>query len=227
MLIDIWSDLVCPWCAIGESDLRTALARFPHRAHVVVRPRSFELDPNASSEPDLALPERHRRDLGVTVAQATRNIAMVTERAAAAGLTYDLGRAHPVNSFDAHRVMKLGESMGVGQWVRRRLMTAYTAEGEILSDRETLVRLATESGLDARRVRTVLGGTEFSAEVRSDEKEARVRGIGGVPTFLIAERRIVAGGIQPDAFRDLLERSWQESVSDVITGDTCRPGGVC
>ncbi|QVQ54078.1 DsbA family oxidoreductase [Spiractinospora alimapuensis] len=227
MFIDIWSDLVCPWCAIGESNLRAALARFPHHEHVQVRPHSFELDPNASTEPGLTLPERHRRDLGVTAERARRNIAMVTEQARAAGLHYDLSRARPVNSFDAHRVMKLGESVGLGQRVRHRLMTAYTAEGAVLSDHGTLVRLAAECGLDPHRVRATLDSADFASEVRADEKEARLLGISGVPTFVIDGRHSVAGGFRPDAFRKLLDEAWSEGPTDSAAGGTCRLDGAC
>ncbi|MBB4931009.1 putative DsbA family dithiol-disulfide isomerase [Lipingzhangella halophila] len=227
MNVDIWSDLVCPWCYIGERNFETALAGFAHRAHVEVRRHSFELDPNGSTEPRLTLPDRHRLDLGVTVEQTKRNMAMVAEQAAAAGLTYDLARAIPVNSFDAHRVLKLGERAGVGERVRTRLMGAYTSEGEILSDHETLVRLGAECGLDPEEIRTMLKDTDLCDEVRDDEKEARALGISGVPTFVVAGRYAVSGGRPPAAFAEALERSWRETAPDATEGGVCGTAGTC
>ncbi|MFI9556988.1 DsbA family protein [Nonomuraea endophytica] len=124
--VDIWSDLVCPWCYIGHRRFAHALAAFEHRDAVQVRHRSFELDPRGSTEPTITLPERMRRDLGLPAPQARAGMARVAALAAEVGLEYRLDLAHPVNSFDAHRVQHAAADRGVGEAVRERLMRAYT-----------------------------------------------------------------------------------------------------
>lgn len=212
--VEIWSDLVCPWCYIGKRNFDTALAAFEHRDAVAVRWRSMELDPSGDTEPSLTLPERHHRDVGGTFEQARRRIAGVVALAAEAGLTYDLDRAMPVNSFEAHRVMKLADREGVGDEVRERLMAAYTGEGAILTDPDTLVRLAAEGGLDPAATRLMLDGTEMADQVREDEHAARRMGISGVPTFVFERKLLVSGSQRPDVFADLLERTWTDQAAE-------------
>lgn len=223
--VDIWSDIVCPWCYIGKRNFDNALASFEHRERVQVRWHSLELDPLGSPEPRLTLPERHRRDVGGTVEQARQRIGQVVALAAEAGLDYDLDKAMPVNSFDSHRVMKLADRAGVGDAVRERLMAAYTSEGAILSDAETLVRLAAEAGLDPARTRAMLAGEDFASEVREDGEAARRIGVSGVPTFVFDGKVAVSGGQRPEAFTRLLERSWNEQPPD--DQGVCTIGGSC
>ncbi|MEU6798870.1 DsbA family oxidoreductase [Nonomuraea wenchangensis] len=209
--VDVWSDLVCPWCHIGKRRFETALAAFEHRDSVRVRWRSFELDPHGSAEPGLTLPERHRRDVAGTAEQARQNLQRVTDLAAESGLTYRLDIARPVNSFDAHRLMHYADRAGHGEAVREALMRAYTAEGEVLSDIETLVRIAAANGLDATDTRALLKSTAFTDEVREDENLARTLGVSGVPTFVFANRYAISGAQSVEAFTRLLHQSWQET----------------
>ncbi|GAA5054788.1 putative DsbA family dithiol-disulfide isomerase [Thermocatellispora tengchongensis] len=211
LTVDIWSDLVCPWCHIGKRRFDTALAAFEHRDSVRVRWRSFELDPHGSAEPGLTLPERHLRDVGGTPEQARQRLQRVTDLAAESGLTYRLDLARPVNSFDAHRVMHYADQAGHGEPVREALMRAYTAEGAILSDAETLIRIAVENGLDEAGTRTMLKTGAFTDEVRADETLARQLGVTGVPTFVFANRYAVSGAQPVELFARLLTESWQET----------------
>ncbi|MFE7746508.1 DsbA family oxidoreductase [Nocardia sp. NPDC057455] len=208
MRIDVWSDLLCPWCYIGKRNFETALSRFDHRARIQVHWHAFELDPGLSRKPGLTLPERSRRDLGGTSEQAVERIRGVTELAAAAGLDYRLDLAVPVNSFDAHRLVKLGETVGHGEAVLERLMRAYTAEGAVLSDPETLVRLGGESGVDPERTREMLRGNDFTDAVHEDREKAFRLGVGGVPSFVFDGRFVLSGGRTPQDFLRALETSW-------------------
>ncbi|WP_084964970.1 DsbA family oxidoreductase [Thermoactinospora rubra] len=212
MTVDIWSDLLCPWCYIGKRRFERALSAFAHREAVLVRWRSFELDPGLGSEPHLTLPERHLRDVGGTPAQAAQRLAAVADLAAAEGLDYRLDRALPVNSFDAHRLAHYGEHAGKGEAVRERLLRAYTSEGAVLSDLETLVRLGVEAGLDADATRRVLTGSDFADAVRADEIEAARLGVHGVPTFVFAGRYAVSGAQPAEVFTELLTQAWEETM---------------
>ncbi|MCG5215274.1 DsbA family oxidoreductase [Streptosporangium sp. KLBMP 9127] len=208
--VDIWSDLVCPWCFIGKRRFEAALGKFEHRDAVRVRWRSFELDPGAPRESEEAIPQRMRRDLGMSEAQARDGLSHITSLAADVGLTYRLEKARPVNSFDAHRLMQYAEDHGRGEAVRESLMRAYTADGAHLGDRETLTRLAAEAGLDGVAVRKVLEGEDYGDVVRADEELARRFRVSGVPSFVFAEKYSVSGAQPVEVFADLLKQVWED-----------------
>ncbi|WTW99938.1 DsbA family oxidoreductase [Streptomycetaceae bacterium NBC_01309] len=217
--VDIWSDLVCPWCYLGKRRFDVALAAYEHRDDVHVRWHAFELDPDAPRESALTIPQRMRQDLGLSAAEADRGVAHLTELAAESGLTYRLADARPVNSFDAHRLMLFAEDRGVGEPVRERLMRAYTAEGARLGDRDVLGALAAEAGLDGAEVGKLLSGDGYAEAVRIDENQGHRFGVTGVPTFVFtgggaggADRVERAFGARPVAeFADLLRRAHQRA----------------
>ncbi|MFC9999376.1 DsbA family oxidoreductase [Nocardia sp. NPDC127526] len=183
------------------------------RDDVEIHWHAFELDPTLGRAPNLSLPERSQRDLGGTDRQTRERMEMVEAMAARAGLHYDLSRARPVNSHDAHRLIKFGESAQLGDAIRERLMRAYTSEGAILTDTATLIQLAREVGLDPDSTRTLLAGTDFTDAVHADQAAARTLGIGGVPTFVFDNRYAISGARQPEEFRELLERSVRSPIS--------------
>jgi predicted DsbA family dithiol-disulfide isomerase len=211
MKVEIWSDVVCPWCHIGKRNLEAALAGFDHADEVEVVWRSFELDPSAPAEHEGDYAERLARKYGVPVDQARAMTDRMTETAAAAGLTFRFDLARPGNTFDAHRVIHLAGRHGVQDRVKERLLTATFAEGEPIGHHETLVRLAGEAGLDAEQVRGVLASDAYADEVRADERRAAEYGISGVPFFVVDGRYGASGAQPPDALRALLERAWEES----------------
>ncbi|GAA2107411.1 DsbA family oxidoreductase [Actinomadura alba] len=213
IVVDIWSDLVCPWCYIGKRRFEAALAGFEHREAVRVRWRSYELDPDGPRDSDLTIPQRMQQDLGLSPLQAAQGADRVTSLAAEAGLTYRLADARPVNSFDAHRLMHFAADRGLGEPVRERLMRAYTAEGAHLADRETLASLAAEAGLDPAAVREVLEREDYTDAVRSDEERARRLGITGVPSFVFGRKYSVSGAQPVEAFADLLRQTWHETTT--------------
>ncbi|WP_395110741.1 DsbA family oxidoreductase [Actinomadura sp. SCN-SB] len=202
--VDVWSDLVCPWCFIGKRRFEAALEGFEHRDAVRVRWRSFELDPNAPTEAVERAPELLQRKYGMTAEQAAEANARVTTIAAEVGLTYRLDESWPVNSFDAHRVMHFAADQGVGDAVRERLMTAYTSEGVALGDRETLVAEVTKAGLDEAATWEVLKGDRYADAVRADEREAAEIGVRGVPAFVANGRYLVSGAQPVEVFERLL-----------------------
>jgi predicted DsbA family dithiol-disulfide isomerase len=209
--VDIWSDIVCPWCYLGKRRFEAALEGFEHRAAVTVRYRSFELDPNGPRNGTLTIPERMQRDLGMRPDQAAEGLRTITALAAEVGLDYRLGNARPVNSFDVHRLLHLGEHRGCGDAVREQLMRAYTAEGADLGDHGVLVGLATEAGLDARDAEAVLAGVDFGDAVRADEALARRFGIRAVPSFVFDSRYAVSGALPAAELADLLEQAWRSA----------------
>ena len=194
--IEIWSDLVCPFCFIGKRNLEAALAQFDGRDQVKITWKSFELDPSPEREPGKDLNERLAEKYGQSLEWAKETTAQVTQAAAAAGLTFHLERAVPANTFDAHRLAHLAARHGRGDAAEERLMTAYFTEGKNLADPATLTALAAELELPRSEVDALLAGDVFSDEVRRDEEEAAGSGINAVP-FFVLNRKYAVRGAQP------------------------------
>jgi predicted DsbA family dithiol-disulfide isomerase len=212
--VEIWSDVVCPWCAIGRQRFRAALAEFPHRDDVEVRWRSFELDPTAPREQPAG--DRNRRladKYGFGVERAREMHAQMTETAAADGLDFRFDTVRDGNTFDAHRLLHLAFESGgpaLQDTVKERLFRATFTEGERIGDPETLVRLVAETGVDADEARAVLAGDRFAADVREDQAQARRYGISGVPFFVVDEKYGVSGAQPAEVFTQVLTQAWGE-----------------
>ena len=211
MKVEIWSDVVCPWCFIGKRRFETALDRFEHRADVEVEFRSFELNPNAEFQPEGTLEEALARKYGVSLEQARAMNARVMDAAAGEGLQYRFDIARRGNTFDAHRLIHLAAADGLQAAMKERLMAAYFMEGRAIGDRDTLVELAGEVGVDPGRARAALDSDEYADDVRADEREAAELGITGVPFFVINRRYGVSGAQPPEVMLEALAAGWEEA----------------
>jgi predicted DsbA family dithiol-disulfide isomerase len=195
MQVEIWSDVICPWCYIGKRRFEQALEQFAGRDEVHVTWRSFELDPDGPREP-IPLNERLARKYNIHSDEAAARHQRTTETAAGVGLEFHLDRALSGNTFDAHRLIHLANEHGLQDTAKERLLAAYFNEGLPISDRDTLVGIATSIGLDADEVRAMLESDRFAQEVRDDESVAHRFGINGVP-FFVLDRRLGVSGAQP------------------------------
>lgn len=205
MDVEIWADLVCPWCYIGKRRFEAALARFEGAGDVRVTWRSYQLDPSAPATSDQAIDEVLAAKYGMTPGEAAAANERVTALAAAEGLAFHLDRARPANTFDAHRLVQLAARHGLQDEAEERLFAAYFTEGAALADHDTLVILAEGIGLAPDEVRTMLASDALAAEVRADQQVAAELGVRGVPFFVI-DRRLAVSGAQPadtflEAFR--------------------------
>ena len=219
MNVEIWSDIVCPWCYIGKRRFEAALARFAHRDAVTVVWRSFELDPHAPRRHPGTLDDLLARKIGATRAQAVALNAQVMTLAAAEGLAYRLDRAQPGNTFDAHRLLHLAAERGLQEAVKERLLQAYFTEGLPIGEADSLVQVVAEAGVDATEARAVLAGEAYAAAVRADEQRAVALGISGVPFVVVDERYGVSGAQSPDMFLDVLEQAWAAARPLALIGD--------
>lgn len=221
MKIDIWSDVVCPFCYIGKRRLEAALAEFPHRDDVEVVWHSFELDPTAEAAPAGTLPDRLARKYGMSREQAVASQENLAANAATVGLDFQWAKAQPGNTFDAHRLIHLAGASGLADPAKERLLRAYFTEGRAIGDRDTLVELATEVGLDPAVVRQVLESDDYAREVRADEDQARAYGINGVPFFVLAGKYGVSGAQPTEVFTEALTQAWTETHPlQMVTGAT-------
>jgi len=200
MKVEIWMDVVCPWCYIGRRRFEKAQAQFAGGVDVEVVFRSYELDPNAPYESPLSPTELLVGKYGMSLEEATQANARVSAIAAGEGLEFHLDRARPTNTLDAHRLLQLAGVRRIRPAVEERFQRAYFTEGASLSDPATLLRLATEAGLSDSDVRRVLAGQAFTLQVRSDEKDAADLGATGVPFFVFDRTQRVAGAQPTDVF---------------------------
>ena len=212
--IDVWSDIVCPWCAIGSRRLERALEQFPHRDQVEVFWHAFELDPSAARVAEGDHAGHLAAKYGRSRPQAEAMIQRVIDLAAQDGLALKLMDARAGNTFDAHRLLQLAAARGLEPAVRERFFRGYMTEGQPIGDPEVLARLATEAGLDADEVRAVLGSDDYAQDVRDDERAAAAIGIGGVPFFILGGHVGVSGAQPVDVFSRALEQSWTKLHED-------------
>lgn len=209
MKIDIWSDVVCPFCVIGKRHLELALENFEHADDVEIVWHSYELDPSIEREPGRTLVDTIATKYGISAEQSAVSQRDVAARAAAVGLTFNWQDAKYGNTFDAHRLIHLAAHHGLATVAETRLMHAYFTEGVSIGDVDELQRLGEEIGLPADDVRRVLAGDEFTQDVRADEAAARQIGITGVPFFVLDERLAVSGAQPVETFERALTQAWQ------------------
>jgi predicted DsbA family dithiol-disulfide isomerase len=209
MQVEIWSDVVCPWCYIGKRRLERALGEFEHADEVEVTWRSFQLNPDA---PATAVPtlDYLAQRFGP---QAQAMTARVAEMGKGEGLTLDFASSLTVNTLEAHRMLHLAADLGIGDAAKERLLRAHFTEGADVSDHETLTKLMVEAGaLQAStveaRVREVLAGTEYAEAVQADIDMARRLGANGVPFFVIDRKYGISGAQAAETFLHALRTAY-------------------
>ena len=223
MRVEIWSDVVCPWCFVGKRNFEAALTQFEHRDEVEVVWRAFELDPSAPVEREGDYAAHLARKYGMSVEQAQQMIETMTATAKAAGAEIDFTKARPGNTFDAHRVIHLAGKRGVQEAVKERLLGATFTEGEPIGDRDVLLRLAVEAGLPEDETSAVLDSDAYANEVRAEENLAFDLGISAVPFFVIDRTFGVPGAQPPDVILRALRRAWEKSARPLEqeAGNSC------
>ena len=209
LTVEIWSDVVCPWCYVGKRRFEHALEQFAHRDQVELTWRSFQLDPSAPPERAHSSAEHLAAKYGMSVEQAQETNAQMTELAAGEGLEYHLDRTRGGNSFDAHRLIHLAAAHGRQDEMKERLMRAYFTEGEPLGDTDILVRLAADVGVDEQQARAALEGEAYADAVHADEELAARIGIRGVPFFVLDRRYGVSGAQPAELLLQALDQAWE------------------
>jgi predicted DsbA family dithiol-disulfide isomerase len=213
MRVEIWSDVVCPWCYLGKRRFERALAGFEHRDEVEVVYRSFELDPTMPRGASEDTVEMLARKYGMTLAQAQDAQRQMEQRAAADGLEFRMAGLRSGNTRDAHRLVHLAHEAGWQAELVERLHRAYFTEQASVFDPASLAGLAAEVGLERDRAEQVLAGDEYDDAVEQDEQTARELGATGVPFFVVDRRYGVSGAQPADVLTQVLERAWAEPAS--------------
>jgi len=210
MKIEIWSDVVCPFCYIGKRKLEKSIAKMPFKDSIEIEWKSFMLNPNARTQPEINSQEHLAKSKGWTLEQTKQISNQVTTMAAEEGLEYHLDKTIVANSINSHRLLHLAKSKSLGSEMKERLLKAYFTEGLNIDDEETLVKLGEEVGLKDSEVREVLDNSLFQDGIENDFRESREIGVQGVPFFVI-DRKYGVSGAQPDAvFDDSLKKAWDK-----------------
>lgn len=204
--IDIWSDIVCPFCYLGERHLRLALERFEHADQVEVVWHSFELDPAAQSGSGTDLAQMLADKYGMSHEQAVANQEQIAAQMRAVDLEFNWRDARPANTFDAHRLTHLAAAHGLSDEAQTAFKKAYFTDGLAIGERRVLHDIVVGIGLPADEVDDVLGSDRYAEDVRADEHQARALGITAVPTFVLAGRYSVSGAQPVDTFVDVLDQ---------------------
>ncbi|MBO0825216.1 MAG: DsbA family oxidoreductase [Actinobacteria bacterium] len=211
MEVEIWSDVVCPWCYLGKKRFEQALESFDHKDKVQVTYRSFELDPTVPPGQTMPTLEVLARKYAMSAAQAEQAQRQMEQRAAADGLTFRMSDLRSGNTRDAHRLLQLAKASGRQPDLMERLQRAYFTEQDSIFDHDSLTRLAVEAGLDHDAVAEVLASDRYADHVDTDEAMAQVLGATGVPLFVIDRRYGISGAQPAETIADVLARAWAEA----------------
>ncbi|MEO8252958.1 MAG: DsbA family oxidoreductase [Flavobacterium sp.] len=208
--IQIWSDIMCPFCYIGKRRLENALTQFGHQDAIEIEWKSFQLDPNFVAEKDDNLvdhlAEKYRKDRE----WAEESLASMTQNAANSGLEFHFEKAIMANSLDAHRLLHLAKEHQLGNEMKELLFKAYLTDGKDINNKETLTKLAIQVGLEENTIETVLNSNAFANKVQEDIQMAQNLGVQGVPFFVFDNKYAVSGAQHQETFVKTLEKVWEE-----------------
>ena len=230
MKVEIWSDVVCPFCYIGKRKLEKALENFPARNQLEIVWRSFQLDPEAKPKQGESVDEYLANRKGVSIAEGKRINDSMTVLASEVGLEYHLDTAIVNNTLDAHRLLHLAKIRGLQNQMKERLFAAYYTESQNIGDIDTLIKLGVEVGLNKNEIRTTLLSDKFTEDVALDIYEAKQIGVNGVPFFVFNNKYAISGAQPSDIFQEVLNKVYEEEKPLIISeGSTgfCTIDGIC
>ncbi|WP_207533208.1 DsbA family oxidoreductase [Desertivirga arenae] len=229
MKVEIWSDVVCPFCYIGKRKFEQALDNFAGKDNVEIIWKSFQLDPTTKSAPGVSVIENLAEKKGISFEHSEKMHENVTQSAAEVGLEYNFDKAIIANTIKAHQLTHFAAKYYLQDAAEEALFKAYFTEGKDIGDIETLVALAEELGLNKEEARKALDNNNYITDVKKDLEEAQQLGVRGVP-FFVFNRQFAVSGAQPtEVFADVLAKVAQEEsqLKEVITGDSCDVDGSC
>lgn len=208
--VQIWSDIMCPFCYIGKRRIEEALTLFEHKDAVEIEWRSFQLDPSfiASADDNMVehLAEKYRKDND----WAQEMLDNMTQNAKNSGLDFHFEKAIMANSFNAHRLLQLAKKNHLSDQLEELLFKAYLTDGKDVNNLITLSELGLQAGLEADAIEQVLHSDMYSKEVKQDIEEANAIGVQGVPFFVLDNKYAISGAQAASTFLQNLEKVWEE-----------------
>jgi predicted DsbA family dithiol-disulfide isomerase len=210
MKVEIWSDIMCPFCYIGKKRFEDALQQFEHGKKVEIEWRSFQLDPHMQYIPGHDTYDMLSLSKGMSREQAKQLTGNVVRMAEASGLTINFDTSIPANTLDAHRLTHLASKYGLQNAAEEALFKAHFEEGKNISDHEVLAQIGESIGLEAAEVTQMLKTDDYKDNVRQDIYDAQAIGVRGVPYFVIDRRYAISGAQESSIFLSALQQSWDE-----------------
>lgn len=234
MKIEIWSDVMCPFCYIGKRHFEEALSKFSDKEHIDIEWKSFQLDPTMPDVVEESQEDYLVKRKGMSRDQIQGMLQNVTAMGKEAGLDFNFDRSIMVNSQKAHQLIQFAKSKGLGNEIEERLFQAYFTEGKNVADQTTLTELGKEIGLDENELQVAFNDDKYLYQMKQDIQEAQNIGVRGVP-FFVFDRKYGVSGAQPtEAFLETLNKSfgeWREknpkTILDISQGQSCDINGNC
>ncbi|WP_449387311.1 DsbA family oxidoreductase [Chryseobacterium lineare] len=221
MKIEIWSDVMCPFCYIGKNNFERALEKLPFKDEVEVEWKSFQLDPTLNADETKTTFEYFKEKKGFPEAQAKQMIGQVSQMGKDAGIEFNFEKALITNTFSSHKLLHLAKKYKLADKMEEALFIAHFVDGRNVGDRDTLISIAQSLGLDKDEVQQVLVSEEFDNDVQNDISEAGSHGISGVPFFILNGKYSVSGAQPVDFFVSALQQTYDETVFPLknLSGD--------
>lgn len=234
MKIEIWSDVMCPFCYIGKRHFEEALSKFSDKEHIDIEWKSFQLDPTMPDVVEESQEDYLVKRKGMSRDQIQGMLQNVTAMGKEAGLDFNFDQSIMVNSQKAHQLIQFAKSKGLGNEIEERLFQAYFTEGKNVADETTLTELGKEIGLDENELQVAFNDDKYLYQMKQDIQEAQNIGVRGVP-FFVFDRKYGVSGAQPaEAFLETLDKSfteWREknpkTILDISKGQSCDINGNC
>ncbi len=216
MNVEIWSDVMCPFCYIGKRKFENALAKFPHKENINIIWKSFQLDPTTVTDPSLNTIDNLAEKKGWSKQQAQETTAQVTDIAKQVGLDFHFEKAVVANSFDAHRLSHLAKKYGKQNDLEEKLFLAYFTEGKNTADHPTLLQIGKDLGIPEQEITAVLNSNTYANDVEQDITEAQQIGVRGVPFFVLDRKYAVSGAQESDTFLGALSKAYEEHADGIL-----------
>lgn len=234
MKIEIWSDIVCPFCYIGKRRFEEALNQFDHKDQLGIEYKSFQLNPHTVTNTEISAHQNLAQHKGISVEEAKQMGDYVTNMAKDAGLTFDFDKAVVANTMKGHQMLHFAKTQNLQEETKEVLLKAYFTDGKNIDDVDTLVILGKTVGLDGPSLRKSLASNDFEGAVKNDIQEAQQLRIQGVPFYVFNRKYGISGAQQVDTFKQTLEKSFEEWAAEntttplqTISGDRCDVDGNC
>lgn len=228
--VEIWSDVMCPFCYIGKRKFEHALDQFENKDAIEIEWKSFQLSPYVVTDPSRNVHQFLAEHKGISVNEAKQMNDYVTNLAAQAGLEFNFDQAIAANSRRAHQFSHFARQFGKQNEAEELLFKSYFTEGKNTDDVLVLVELAEQLGLDGKELMNALENESFDGEVGRDILEANQIGVRGVPFFVFNRKYAVSGAQDPAVFLETLQKSfenWQPSKLEIQEGESCDVDGNC
>lgn len=234
MKIEIWSDIVCPWCYIGKRRLERVLEDFEHSDKLEIEYKSFQLDPYMETDTSVNIYQYLSDKKGMSIEDAKEMGETVSGVAQELGLNYNLSQTIPINTLKAHELLHFALERGLQKETKEALLKAYFIDGKNLSDFNEIASVGEQVGLNMAEILNSLESGQYSKAVQEDIQTGQSLGLRGVPFFVLNRKYGISGAQSEEVFLDTINKAYedwnlenQKNNLKVVDGDSCEIGGNC